>query len=149
MEGGYSFFSQWLDSLLENGKFIRFWLTFIHDFSLLHSLSLSLSSLSLSLSLSLLSSLHESEYSVTDPTSNVFLSQQTWDLMGITWYGFKEFCKYLIQQHPGYAVFPLRLNGSAVETIFSCLKFIPGGHLSAVNFVTARANLITRYGVHG
>ena len=43
----------------------------------------------------------------------------------------------------------MHLNGSAVETIFSQLKFITGGHLSAVNFATARANLITRYGVHG
>ena len=46
-------------------------------------------------------------------------------------------------------MYPLRLNGSAVETIFSRLKFITGGHLSAVNYATARANLITRYGVHG
>ena len=79
----------------------------------------------------------------------MFLSWQTWDLMRITWYGFKEFCEYFTQRHPGYAVYPLRLNGSAVKMIFSQLKFITGGHLSAVNFATARANLITRYGVHG
>ena len=74
-------------------------------------------------------SLHESEYSVTDPTSNVFLPWQTCDLMRITWYGFKEFCEYFVQRHPGYAVYPLQLNGSAVETIFSRLKFNTGGHL--------------------
>ena len=59
------------------------------------------------------------------------------------WYGFSK------ERHPGYAVYPLRLNGSAVETIFSRLKFITGGHLSAVNYPTARANLLTRYGLHG
>ena len=87
------------------------------------------------------------DYSVTDPASKEFLSWQTWDLIRITWYGFKEFCESFIKQHPGYTVYPLWLNGSAVETIFS--QFITGGHLSAVNYATARANLITCYGVHG
>ena len=150
---GYSLFSRWLDSLLENGKSMCIWLTISYScFSSLSpppSLPLCTSRFSLFFSLTTLP-LRIKEYSITDPTSNKFLSWQTWDLMRrITWYGFKEFCEHFIQQYPGYAVYPLRLNGSAVETIFSQLKFITCGHLSAVNFATARANLITRYSVHG
>ena len=81
-------------------------------------------------------------YNVADPKGRKFLSWQTWDLLRITWYGYKEFCQDFINHHPGYAVYPLRLTGSAVETIFSRLKFfITGGHLSAVNYSSARANL--------
>lgn len=91
------------------------------------------------------------DYKVTNPKGKKFISWQTWDLLRITWYGYKEFCKDFIQRHhgKGYAIYPLRLTGSAVETIFSRLKFITGGHLSAVNYATARANLLTRYTLHG
>ena len=65
------------------------------------------------------------------------------------WYGYKEFVKDFIDRDPGYSVYPLRLSGSAVETIFSRLKFITGGHLSAVNYASARANLLTQHEVHG
>ena len=129
----YSFFSQWLNLLLENGKFIRFGPTFIHDFSLLH--------------LSPLQSLHESESSVTDPTSNMFLSWQTWNLMRITWYGFKEFCEYfnsiqgmLYTLHDWMAV---QLKWFSVYS-YSLLVAT-----SLQQTVTSRANFITRYGVHG
>ena len=88
-------------------------------------------------------------YNVADPKGRKFLSWQTWDLLRITWFGYKEFCQDFLERHPGYAVYPLRLTGSAVETIFSRLKFITGGHLSAVNYSSARANLLTRYEVHG
>lgn len=88
-------------------------------------------------------------YIITDSQAKKFLSWQTWDLLRITWYGYREFCKDFLQRHPGYFVYPLRLTGSAVETIFSRLKFITGGHLSAVNNASARANLLTRCEVHG
>lgn len=63
-------------------------------------------------------------YNVADPQRKKFIPWQTWDLIRITWYGYRGFCKDFVQRHPGYAVYPLRLTGSAVETIFSRLKFI-------------------------
>ena len=77
-----------------------------------------------------------------------FISWQTRDLLRITWYGYKEFCNDLIQRHLEYSVYPLQLTGSAVQTIFSCLKLITGGHLSVAKSATARANLLTRYEAH-
>ena len=88
-------------------------------------------------------------YNACDPEAKKFLSWQTWDLLRITWYGYREFCKSFLQRHPGYYVYPLRLTGSAIETVFSRLKYTTGGHLSAVNYASARANLLTRYDVHG
>ena len=71
-----------------------------------------------------------------------FISWQTWDLLRITLYGYKKFRKAFIQRHPGYSVYSLQLTESAV--IFSRLKLITGGHLSAVNFAAARANFLIR-----
>lgn len=88
-------------------------------------------------------------YNIADAKGPKFLSWQTWDLLRITWYGYKGFCEEFIQRNPGYGIYPLRLTGSAVETIFSRLKFITGGNLSGVNYSSSRANLITRYDVHG
>ena len=34
-------------------------------------------------------------------------------------YGFKAFCKYLLETSPGYFVSPLRISGSAVVSLFS------------------------------
>ena len=51
--------------------------------------------------------------------------------------------------HPGYHVNPMRLNGSAVETIFSKLKYITSGQLTAVTYETAKASLLTKQAVHG
>ncbi len=73
-----------------------------------------------------------------------FLSWQTWDLMRmrICWYGFKEYCQEFLTSHPGYFVLPLRLNGSAIETIFSQLKHASRGSLTAVTYESARAQLL-------
>ena len=44
---------------------------------------------------------------------------------------------------------PLRLNGSAIETIFSQLKHASRGSLTSVTYESARAQLLTRRSVHG
>ena len=46
--------------------------------------------------------------------------------------------------NPGYHVNPRRLNGSAVETLFSQLKHTTGGHLMSVNYETAKATMLTK-----
>lgn len=69
--------------------------------------------------------------------------------MRLCWYGFRDFCREFFHDHPGYFVTPLRLNGSAIETIFSQLKYASRGSLTAVTYESARAQLITRHSVHG
>ena len=69
--------------------------------------------------------------------------------MWLCFYGLKDFCHYFLNAHPGYYITPLRLNGSAIETLFSQLKEGSGGTLSAVSYSSARAKLITKQAVHG
>ena len=88
-------------------------------------------------------------YNPVDSSGKLFLAWQTWDLLRIMWYGFKTFCTNFTARHPGYYVAPLRLNGSAIETLFSQLKFISHGDLSATRYPQALASLITRGSIHG
>ena len=64
-------------------------------------------------------------------------------------YGFNEFCKYFLEKFPGYYIWPLRLNGSALETIFSQLKFNMDGQLSSVNYPAALTTLKLKRRIHG
>lgn len=43
---------------------------------------------------------------------------------------------------------PIRLNGSAIETLFSQLKFISHGDLSATRYPQALASLLTKGSIH-
>ena len=61
-----------------------------------------------------------------------------WDLLRIDVYSFKAFCNWFLQTYPGYFISPLRISGSAVESIFSQYKHIAGGKLDSVNFSTSR-----------
>ena len=63
----------------------------------------------------------------------------SWDLLWIDIYGFRAFCKYFLETYPGYFVSPLRISGSAVESLFSQFKHNAGGKLDACNYVTARS----------
>lgn len=66
--------------------------------------------------------------------------------LGTWWimlFGFKNFCANFIAAHPGYTIYPVRLNGSAVETFFSQVKHATSGHLSSVNYAQARGHIIT------
>lgn len=70
----------------------------------------------------------------------VFLA---FDLLRIDVYGFRSFCHYFLNKYPGYHISPLRISGSAVETLFSQYKYNAGGKLDAANYSTARAaNLV-------
>ena len=75
---------------------------------------------------------------------------QTYDLLRICIYGFIEFCDSFLQRHPdGYYIVPLKLNGSAVETLFSQFKYIAGGKLSSINYPTAKRSVMLRKDIHG
>ena len=87
-------------------------------------------------------------YNPVDSSGRLFLAWQIWDLMRIMWYGFKNFCDDFTARHPGFYVAPLRLNGSAIETLFSQLKFISHGDPSATHHPQALASLITRGSIH-
>ena len=49
-----------------------------------------------------------------------------------------------LSTHPGYHINPYRVNGSAVETLFSQLKHTSGGNLSAANYEASMATLLTK-----
>ena len=58
-------------------------------------------------------------------------------------YGFVQFCQWFNTAYPDYFVSPLRINGSAIESVFSVLKFTAGGNLSATNYGSFRGRVIT------
>lgn len=64
--------------------------------------------------------------------------------MKLMYWGFKDFITLFLKNHEGYVIYPVRLNGSAIETVFSQLKGITHGHLSARNYSSAVATLVTR-----
>lgn len=68
---------------------------------------------------------------------------QTWDLLLIMYHGFKGLSEDFIKDHPHHFISPVRINGSAIESIFSSLKYISGGNLSSVNYATSLSSLLT------
>ena len=74
---------------------------------------------------------------------------QTYDLLRICVYGFHEFCRSFLERNPGYYIVPLKLNGSAVETLFSQFKHIAGGKLSSINYAQAKRTVMLRKDVRG
>ena len=83
-------------------------------------------------------------YCITETACRPFLSWQTWDLLRVMYYGFREFCTDFLNRHPGYTIYPIRLNGSAIESFFSQLKHATSNQLSSSNYATARAAILTR-----
>ena len=73
-------------------------------------------------------------YDPVNSSGRLFLAWQTWDLLRITWYGFKNLCIDFTARYPGVYMAPLRLNGSVIETLFSQLKYISHGDLSATRY---------------
>lgn len=61
-----------------------------------------------------------------------------WDLLRIDVYGFKAFREDFLKKYPGYFISPLRISGSAVESLFSQFKHNADGKLDACNYTTAR-----------
>ena len=79
----------------------------------------------------------------------MFISHQTWDLLRIMYYGFVGFCTDFFEKHPGYTIYPIRMNGSAVETVFSQLKYATGGNLISTNYASARSSILLRVCISG
>ena len=67
-----------------------------------------------------------------------------WDLLRVDVFGFEALCEDFFTQFPNHFISPLRLSGSAVESLFSQLKFTTAGKLEAVNFRTAQAASLTK-----
>ena len=65
-----------------------------------------------------------------------------WDNLRTDVFGFKLLCKDFFSRYPGYYVVPLRVSGSAVETLFAQYKYLSGNKLDSVNYTTARAKYI-------
>ena len=62
---------------------------------------------------------------------------QTWDLLQTVVYGVLAFCEWFftnVSPDGKYLISPLRINGSALESVFSVLKHTSGGNLSALNY---------------
>lgn len=67
-----------------------------------------------------------------------------WDLLRIDVQGFASFCHYFLSKYPSYFISPLRLSGSAIETVFGQFKYSAGGKLDAANYRVARAAFLTK-----
>ena len=59
-------------------------------------------------------------------------------------FGFLSLTKSFLQDHPKYHVNPRRVNGSAVETLFSELKHTTGGNLTGPSYETGKATILTK-----
>ena len=53
-------------------------------------------------------------------------------------HGFEGLCEDFLAQHPKYYIVPVRISGSAIETVFSSLKYISGGNLSSINYASSQ-----------
>jgi hypothetical protein len=53
-----------------------------------------------------------------------------------------------LESHPGYFMSPLRISGSAVETLFGQYKYMSGSKLDAVNYATCRSKYLANQAVH-
>ena len=60
------------------------------------------------------------------------------------YHGFKGLCEDFLQDHNGYFIDLIRVNGSAIRSIFSQLKYIAGGNLSSTNYATSFSSLVTQ-----
>ena len=73
------------------------------------------------------------------------LSQhQMWDLLRVMVYDFKGLVEEFLTPHSSYHLNLKRVNGSAIETLLSQLKHTTSGHLTRMNYDTAKATVFTR-----
>ena len=73
----------------------------------------------------------------------IFIPLQTWDLLRLMFQGFIWLCEHFLSEHLGYFITPVWINGSAIESYFSQLKYAARGQLSAINYETAQAAVET------
>ena len=69
----------------------------------------------------------------------IYSSLTAWDLLRICVYGFDTFCVYFLNKYPDRFISPLRVSGSAVESLFSQYKRSAGGKLDGANYAISRA----------
>ena len=62
--------------------------------------------------------------------------------------GFVELAKDFFERYPGYFLSPLRISGSAVESLFGQYKYMSGNKLDAVNYATCRSKYLAKQTVH-
>ena len=68
---------------------------------------------------------------------------QMWDLIQLLYFGFTGFCAdFTATYGPAHYVVPVRINGSAIESLFGRFKFDAGGNLSAVNYEAALSRVL-------
>ncbi|XP_014670998.1 PREDICTED: uncharacterized protein LOC106811792 [Priapulus caudatus] len=86
----------------------------------------------------------EESFHLTSPKERRFLSWQTWDLLRVMYFGFTGLVSSFMERHPDHFISPLRINGSAVETLFSQFKARAGGKLSSLNYETSLRSYLTK-----
>eukprot|EP00794_Sanderia_malayensis_P001108 gene1108-455_t len=89
------------------------------------------------------------DFKPNDSAERRFISWQTWDLLRIVIFGFQGLVKSFLAQHPDYYIFPLKVNGSAVETLFSQFKFETNSKLNSVNYANARSRVLMKKDISG
>ena len=77
-------------------------------------------------------------------TNFIFIA---WDLLRVCFYGLNGFAEWFLQKYPNHFISPVRLSGSAVETLFSQFKHCTGGKLSSSNYAVARASHLIKHTV--
>lgn len=117
---GYKFFTDWFMKVLEEGMDYRLTISF-HFFQILNSKFLTICK----------EDFYHGRVSHYFKISYLNFYLVAFDLLRIDIYGF---CETFLSKYPGYFISPLRLSGSAVETIFSQYKYTCGGKLNAGNY---------------
>ena len=89
------------------------------------------------------------DFNPTSTEERRFISWQTWDLLRVTVFGFIGFTRNFLMQNQHYYVLPLKINGSAAETLFSQFKFETNHKLTSVNYASARSRVLMKKDLHG
>ncbi len=70
-------------------------------------------------------------------------------MLRVTVFGFLGFAESFLAENPDYYIFPLKVNGSAAETLFSQFKAETHSKLTSVNYAAARSRILMKKDIHG
>ena len=84
----------------------------------------------------------DANFSITATKESPFLAWQTWDLLRICVFGIMGLLKDFKQRHPDNFLVFSRVNGSAIESVFSQIKYATAGKLSSANYASSRRAVI-------
>ena len=89
-------------------------------------------------------------FHATSTTERKFLSWQTFDLLRIAVHGFLNFIETFLPEHPEDYVLPLKVNCSAVATLFSQsqFKYEGTGKITSMNYSIARKSVLLKHDIH-